>query len=134
VLSPKEREENGAAEWRLRPELKRLDWEVPGYSSMVSKTFLLSLFTGGIGGVIYISTSTTVNGFAVVHLELTETRGRHVVLSREYPGFYTEKMAKGSCDTSSTRSRMVTEAFKLAMEQFKADLARLKMPNAPPAP
>jgi len=59
-------EKRGPAELRLKTELKRLEWEVPNYNSIIGNTFLLSLFTGGIGGGIYISTSTSVNGFAVL--------------------------------------------------------------------
>ena len=43
-------------------------------------------------------------------------------------------MAKAGCDTRPTRTHMVTEAFKDAIEKFKADLGQLKMTNAPPAP
>lgn len=119
----------GSAELRLRPELRRLEWEVPGYGAILGKTFVASVLTGGIGGGIYISTSTTVNGFAVVHLELTEAQGGRVILAREYPGFYTEKIAKASCDTRPTRTRVAAEAFKHAMQQFKEELQRL--PSSP---
>lgn len=121
----------GSAEILLHPELTRLEWEVPGYSAMIGKAFLISLTTGGIGGGIYISTLTTVNGFAVVRVELKEAQGGRVLLAQEYPGFYTEKIAKGSCDTRTTRARVVTEAFKRAMDEFKKELQRL--PFSPPA-
>ena len=123
--SASERTNGNSGERRLSTELRRVQWEVPNYDAILGKTFLYSLFTGGIGGVIYISTSTQVNGFVVVHLELAEARGGRVLLAKEYPGFYTEKMAKASCDTSTTKRRMTTEAFKDAMTQFKADLKRV---------
>lgn len=118
--------EKVTAELRLQPELRRLEWEVPGYGAILGKTFAVSVLTGGLGGGIYVSTPTTVNGYAEVHLELTVTEGGRVVLAREYGGFYTERMAKGSCDTRKTRTRMVTEAFKDAMEKFRADAASAK--------
>lgn len=123
--------ENGPAELRLKTELKRLEWEVPNYSSMLANTFLLSLFTGGIGGGIYISTSTSVNGFAVVQMELSEIQGGRVLLSQEYSGFHTEKMAKASCDSSTTQARMASQAFKDALTKWKNDLQRL--PTGPVA-
>jgi hypothetical protein len=86
--------------------------------------------TDGIGGGIHISTSTQVNGFAVVHLELTEAPGGRGLLNQEYSGFHTEKMAKASCDSSTTRARMASQAFKDAMTKFKADLG--KPPSGPP--
>lgn len=119
-----------ASELTLKTELKRVQWEVPHYDTILANTFLLSLFTGGIGGGIYISTSTQVNGFVVVHFELTEAQGGRVRLAKEYPGFYTEKMAKASCDSSKTQRRMATEAFKDAITKFKTDLRQL--PAEPP--
>jgi len=114
----------------LKTELKRAQWEVPHYDAILGNTFLLSFFTGGIGGGIYISTSTQVNGFVVVQFELTEAPGGRVLLNKEYSGFHTEKMAKASCDSSTTKRRMATEAFKDAMTQFKADLVKLS--SGPP--
>jgi hypothetical protein len=113
------------AELRLKTELKRLEWEVPNYNSIVANSFLLSLFTGGIGGGIYIGTSTTVNSFAVVQMELSEIQGGRVLLSQEYSGSHTEKMAKASCDTSTTKARMASHAFKDALTKWKVDLQRL---------
>jgi hypothetical protein len=112
-------EKRGPAELRLKTELKRLEWEVPNYNSIIGNTFLLSLFTGGIGGGIYISTSTSVNGFAVVRMELAEVQGGRVLLNQEYSGFYTEKMAKASCDTSTTKACLASQAFKDAMAKWK---------------
>ena len=83
-----------------------------------------------MSGMTYISTSTQVNGFVVMQFELTEAPGGHVLLNQEYSGFHTEKMAKASCDSSTTKRRMATEAFKDAMTQFKSDLA--KLPPGPP--
>lgn len=95
--------------------------------AIFGNTFLLSFFTGGIGGGIYISTSTQVNAFGVVQFELTEPTGGHVLLKKEYGGFHTEKTAKASCDSSMTRARMASQAFKNAMTQFKADLKQLPL-------
>ena len=119
------------SELQLKTELRRLEWEVPHYNAILGKTFLFSFLGGIIGGGIYISTPTPVNGWVVVHLELTEAQGGRVLLAKEYPGFYTEKRAKASCDTGTTKRRVSNEAFKDAMSKFKVDLK--ESPAAPPA-
>lgn len=112
------------AELLVKTELQRLDWEVPAYNTILGMTFVTSVFTGGIGGLIYLSTSTDVNAVAVVRFELSEVNGGKVVASQAVTGRHTERMAKMSCDTHETKARVVALAFQDAVAQWKAELAR----------
>ncbi|HYG22972.1 MAG TPA: hypothetical protein VEH04_09335 [Verrucomicrobiae bacterium] len=102
--------------------LARLDWVVPGYDAIMTKAIATSLLTGGIGAFAYGSTSTPVQGNAVLQLRVLQS-GREV-LSREYVGFCEEKLAKLKCDTAATKSRVAGAALSDAIEKFLSDLGQ----------
>jgi len=131
ALTPKEMEKHAVAELRLKTELLQLEWEVPHYNRIVGITFAVSLFTGGIGGLIYAATETDVNGHVLVHFALSETGQPRVLLDNVYLGTYTERRPKLSCDTSETQARVTTEAFKNAASKFKVDLHKLHPTSSP---
>lgn len=108
--------------WDVQCKLTRLDWFVPGYKAMLRTAFATSFLTGGIGGLAYGSTSTPVQGNAVLQLRITES-GKEV-LNREYVGFHEEKVAKLKCDTMDTKSRVAGLALSDAIEKFLKDVDR----------
>jgi len=108
------------AKWEIHGQLARLDWFVPEYKAMLKKAFATSFLTGGLGGLAYGSTSTPVQGNAVLRLRVVKD-GKEV-LSREYVGFWEEKTAKLKCDTMDTKSRVAGAALSDAVEKFLKDL------------
>lgn len=122
-------ESNGTGgEFSLKADLRDLQWEVPGYNGKVVTIGVLSLFTGAIGAFIYGSTSTDVNGTAVVRFELRSAGAGGpaggVLLEREFTGRHRERTSILSCDTYSTQARVTALAFRDAVAQCKVELER----------
>ncbi len=113
------------AEFFIEPTMYKLEWMVPGHDAMVTKAFVTSMLTGGVGGVIYGSTKTDVFGETNLHLKITEAKTGNVLLEKNYTGKHQEKMAKISCDTPGTRTMMVGKSLKFAVEEIKNDLGEL---------
>lgn len=100
--------------------LVKLEWFVPGYQGLLKKAFFTSFLTGGIGGVAYGSTSTPVEGHAV--LKVSVSRDGHEVLNRTYVGIWQEKTAKFSCDTLDTKTRVAGAALADAIDKMLKDI------------
>jgi hypothetical protein len=118
------------ADLLVRTEMQRLEWEVPNYNTIIGITFFASLLTGGIGGIIYGSTSTDVNGMAVVRFEISDINPQRVIMSREFTGRHKERVSKLNCDSNETKARVASLAFRDAVEQLKAELRRVLPPPA----
>jgi uncharacterized protein YceK len=113
------------ADYVLRCTLNKLEWEVPNYDRMVGTTFVLSIFTGGIGGVAYASTQTDVIGRAKMRFIVSRKDQSDILLDREYCGTVTERKAKLSCDFPSTYREVAAMAFRQVFDQFKTDMGRI---------
>jgi hypothetical protein len=111
---------------QLSVELERLDWLVPGYEAMLRKAYLTSFLTGGLGGLAYGSTDTTVQGHATLKIRMRQS-GREV-LNKEYVGFYEEKIDKLRCDSLETKSRVAGLALSSAIEGLITDINSLPPP------
>lgn len=119
---------DGGDTWEVTGTLVRLDWFVPNYQSMLKKAFATSFLTGGIGGIAYGSTSTPVQGNAVI--KVTVTRAGAELLSREYAGLHEESLAKLKCDTLETKSRVAGLAVADAVDKFLKDFDQLGASDA----
>lgn len=86
----------------LHSQLKELRWNVPNHDAMVTTTFIVSFFTGGIGGVIYGCTDTDVFGYADVHFRLENAQTRETVLDRDFKATEKRRTTKLSCDLPDT--------------------------------
>ena len=111
---------DSSAKWEIQCKLTRLDWVVPDYKAMLKKVFATSFLTGGIGGLAYGSTSTPVQGNAVLRLRVV--KAGQEVFTHEYIGFSEEKLAKLKCDTMETKSRVAGAALSDAIEKFLKDM------------
>ena len=106
----------------VEPALERMAWEVPDYDQIWATTLVVSILTGGIGGLIYTSTPTEVYGHTKLTVRIVDvTSGREV--TKTYAGSSQERMAKLSSDRAETRSRMVAQALNSTMQEFRTDLA-----------
>jgi hypothetical protein len=106
----------------MRSAIKELRWEIPGYDALVSRMFIVSLLTGGIGGLIYGSTSTDVYGHSRLRISLVDEKDGKVYLDKEYTGDSKQSMAKLKSDIPSTKALLIGESLQQAMEQFRKDL------------
>lgn len=111
----------------LNVKLNKLEWEIPNHAQMVGIVFTLSLFTGGIGGIIYGCTSTEILGHAQIDFKLSKPSTGNVLLERQYTGEVKETVTKLSCDTPGTGRVLAGKAVKQIMEQFKGDLNNLAL-------
>lgn len=111
----------------LQTTLKDLRWEVPHYDRILGTTFAVSLFTGGIGGIIYGCTGTEVLGHSSLHFTVTDTRVAGTLLDRDYSGTTTLRKAKLSCDTAPTRREVAAGALKDVIDDLQADLQQLNL-------
>ena len=115
---------HGDADLLVSAKLREMNWIVPNYAAMLGKTFGVSVLTGGIGGLIYGSTETDVYGDAKISIKVVDLQFNRTLLDKDYVGHAEEKMKKLACDTPSAKARMVGEAIKGIMQQFKEDLSR----------
>jgi hypothetical protein len=105
--------------------LTRLEWEVSDYNQILGTTFIVSILTGGLGGLIYGATPTDVYGNAIFKIKMVDTNSGKPYFEKEYIGKAKESMAKLSSDTTETKATMIGKAVKLCMEEFKADLVKV---------
>jgi hypothetical protein len=115
----------GNEDFLLDVTLRKLEWEIPNHDQMVGIVFGLSLVTGGVGGVIYGSTSTDVMGHAQIAFKLSRPSTGKVLLEREYTGDVQRRVTKFNCDTPKTGRRLAGAAVRNVMEQFNRDLDNL---------
>jgi len=109
----------------LYSTVKELAWEVPNYDAMIRNTFLISVATGGLGGLAYGSTDCDFYGKAKVLLLLTDKESKNNILEKEYYYRAEEKIIKLKADSTNERARIIGIAFKHVMDQFKADLEKI---------
>ena len=118
---------NETADLLVSAELLEINWEVPDYDDMVGKTLGISVFTGGIGGMIYGSTETEVYGDAKIRIKVIDLHSKKTLLENVYEGHHEEKMKKLKCDTPTTKAQMIGDAIEAAMKKFKEDLYQTVM-------
>lgn len=111
---------SSGANFVVIPILKELRWEVPGYDTIKTLAFTTSFLTGGVGGMIYGSTSTDVYGIAELSIRVVDVNSADV-LDKAYTGRIEDRKAKLVCDTPGTKSEMVGRALKEAVDKFRAD-------------
>jgi len=102
--------------------LKELKWEVPKYGAKVTGAMAATFLTGLIGGLIYGSINTDVNGNIILKVSVTDVSTGKLYIDKEYVGRCTERKAMLSCDTPETKATVVGNSLKSAMDQFKSDL------------
>jgi hypothetical protein len=111
----------------LQCRINELRWEVPNYGRLVGTVGVVSVLTGGVGGVIYGSTDTDVLGHANVHFNLTNLQGNQMLLDRDYIATITEKKAKLNCDTPATYREVAAKSFQTTIEQFEKDVRHMSL-------
>ena len=111
---------SSGANFLVIPVLKELKWEVPGYDTIKTLAFTTSFLTGGVGGMIYGSTSTDVYGIAELSIRIVDVNSTDV-LDKAYTARIEDRKAKLVCDTPGTKSEMVGRALKEAVDKFRAD-------------
>jgi len=106
----------------LEASLLQLDWEIPKHDQMVGTAFGVSLLTGGVGGIIYGSTKTTIFGRAQIAFKVSNPVNNRIILEKQYSSEVSERVAKLNCDTPAAGRRLAGLAVKAVMDQFKQDL------------
>jgi hypothetical protein len=106
----------------LNTTIKELAWEIPNQKEQERKALLISVFTGGIGGLAYGSGDTDFYGKAKIRIVLVDREANQDILDKEYYFRIAEKMARLKTDSADERARIIGKAFKHVMEQFKTDL------------
>ncbi len=113
---------NSGADLMMNVELHRLEWEVPKYDKKLGTAFMVGLTTGLVGGAIYSSMDTDVNGHAEVRIVQRAKRTEATTEEKTYVGLHATKKKNGVCDTPATKAEMIREALKAALAKMKADL------------
>ena len=106
----------------LRPTLRDLSWDIPNRQAQEKTALVVSILTGGIGGLIYGSGSTDLYGNAKLGVTLEDRETSKIILEKEYASRAEDTMARLKTDSYEERARIIGKAFKQIMEQFKADL------------
>jgi hypothetical protein len=106
----------------LKTSLKELTWEIPNLKEQENKALVVSILTGGIGGLIYGSGSTDFYGKAKLRVILENREKKEVLLDKEYFSRAEEKMTRLKTDSAEERARIIGKAVKQVVDQLKADL------------
>jgi len=109
----------------LNTSLKELAWEIPNLKAQEGKMLVISALTGGLGGLAYGSGSTDFYGKAKMHIILKEMATGKVLIDKEYSSRVAKKMARLKTDSYEQRSKIIGEAVKQVMNEFKIDLDRV---------
>ena len=108
----------------LTSTVTELSWEIPNRKEQENKMMAVSIFTGGIGAMIYGSGETPFWGKATMRLNLKENETEKVLLDKEYTAQVEEQMTRFKTDSYVERSRVIGLAVKQIMEEFKTDLTQ----------
>lgn len=106
----------------LNSSIKDLAWEIPNLEDQEGKMLVISILTGGIGGLIYGSGDTDFYGKAKLKITIKESETNATLLDKEYVSRVEEKMARLNTDSYEERSKIIAKAVKRIMEEFKTDL------------
>jgi len=109
----------------LKTSLKELAWEIPNLKEQENKTLVISILTGGIGGLVYGSCSTDFYGKAKLRVVLEDRETKKVLLDKEYFSRAEEKMARLKTDSAEERAKIIGKAVKQIVDQLKADLEQI---------
>lgn len=104
------------------PQLSKMQWLVPDYDEMLGKTFIISILTGGIGGIAYGSGETDVIGEMHLKLEMIDIESKQVIHDKTYVGHFSQKMKKLNCDSPETKATVIGKSLKNAMKNMSSDL------------
>ena len=107
----------------LDTSLDELKMEVPDRATIQALAFVISMATGGLGGVIYGLTPTDVDGTSKFTARLVALSSGKTLLDKKYRGKHTMSKTKFTCDSPGTQAEVAGKALKQAMEQFKADVS-----------
>jgi hypothetical protein len=114
------------------PSLEEMSWDVPNYEAIRNRALAITAMTAGIGGLVYASTPTEVNGRTVLVLYVTDVTGSGQRLERRYLGRASDRRTKLICDSPATRRDVVERSVRAAMQRLAADVPTLA--RRPPAP
>lgn len=109
----------------LQPSVQELAWEIPNLKEQERKALVISILTGGIGGLAYGSGSTDFYGKAKLRIVLQDKETRKILLDKEYFSRAEEKMARLKTDSAEERARIIGKAVKHAIDQLKVDLEQI---------
>jgi hypothetical protein len=118
----------------LRTSLKELAWEIPNPKEQENKMLVISILTGGIGGLAYGSGSTEIYGKAKLKVVLEDRETKRILLDKEYFSRAEERMARFKTDSAEERARIIGKAFKQLMDELKVDLERVVKAEIQSAP
>lgn len=131
VITVSERNLDVTADVMIEPTLQDLEWNVPDYDALLTKMFIVSFLTGGIGGAIYGSTDIDVHGKATIAIRVTDKVKGTVLIDKSYDGHYDEQIATMQCDLPQTKVKMANESLKKTIALINSDLKIVLGTSAP---
>ncbi len=106
---------------QLSATIEDLRWEIENYHQLQATAFFVGLLTGIVGALIMASTETDVDGYAKIHIRLTDLL-LGMSFAKTYEGHCEKEWPTFDSDQPDTRSRMVVCAFEMAIEELQNDL------------
>jgi len=110
------------ADLRLSANIRKLEWEIPRYNQLQAQAFMVGLFTGLVGGSIYLSTGIDVLGHSDLDVRIERTDGHLNLFNAEYSDSVTNRLKKAVCDNPKAKAEMIRLSFEKSMGRLKADL------------
>lgn len=126
-----------ASDFILVPQLNRLEWEIPDYGKLITKTIVVGTLTGAIGGTLYGLSEIEVYGHSALNLRVTNTLDGLLIVNDKFNASITNRLKKAVCDTPQTKASVMIQSFQESMKLLKAELVHKMQPystNNPTAP
>ena len=106
----------------LSPRLLKGDFGPLDLTDFWTQLFLVKIFFKAKDGIEEACEKTEVYGDAGMHVRLTDCHSGQILIDKSYASHYSEKRMKINCDSPATKAKVIGQALKMVMKDFKQDL------------
>jgi hypothetical protein len=106
----------------LSPRLLKGEFGPLDLTDFWTQLFLLKIFSQAKDGIEEACEKTEVYGDTRMHVRLTDSHTGEILIDKSYASRYAEKRMKLDCDSAAAKAKVIGQALKMVMEDFKQDL------------
>ncbi len=106
----------------LSPRLLKGDFGPLDLTDFWTQLFLVKIFFKAKNGIEETFKKIDVHGDTGMHVRLTDCHSGQILIDKSYASRYSEKRMKINCDSPATKAKVIGQALKMVMKDFKQDL------------
>jgi len=106
----------------LSPRLLKGDFGPLDLTDFWTQLFIVKIFFKAKDGIEGACKKTEVYGDVGMHVRLTDRHNGQILIDKSYASRYSEKRMKINCDSPATKAKVIGQALKMVMNDFKQDL------------